>query len=393
MGSARSSGMTSDTFEDPTPRGSAKPVDVLVATPFGRGGRGGIDRLMDALREDARSGRFKGCRVRFGATRGAVPLILSPVYFLHFCLRMMLLRAFGRLDVVHINVAAHGSAHRKAAIGRVAQWMGVPYIIHLHGSRFRSFFDSAAPSTRAKMRRFFTDAHRILVLGAVWSDYVETNFPATCGRIVVLPNATASFGPIKQLSEDERIRIVFLGQLGARKGVPELVSALAAISDLDDWQAVLAGDGAVEETRARISELGLSSRVEIPGWVDADTATSLLETADILVLPSHDENLPMSVIEGMAAGLAVVATPVGAVEDIITDGKTGLLVPPGDVDALAAGLRRLVVNEDLRAKLGMAAVAFHRQHLEIGAYDRRLATIWREAASSNAITEEAALES
>ncbi|ELR04295.1 hypothetical protein GMDG_09016, partial [Pseudogymnoascus destructans 20631-21] len=62
VGSARSSGMTSDTFEDPTPRGSAKPVDVLVATPFGRGGRGGIDRLMDALREDARSGRFKGCR-------------------------------------------------------------------------------------------------------------------------------------------------------------------------------------------------------------------------------------------------------------------------------------------------------------------------------------------
>ena len=78
-------------------------------------------------------------------------------------------------------------------------------------------------------------------------------------------------------------------------------------------------------------DLGLVSRVAVPGWVGSDGVERLIANSSILVLPSFVENLPMSVIEGMAAGLAVVATPVGAVEEIIEHEKTGLLIPPGDV--------------------------------------------------------------
>ncbi|MFY9658503.1 MAG: glycosyltransferase, partial [Methylocystis sp.] len=124
--------------------------------------------------------------------------------------------------------------------------------------------------------------------------------------------------------------------------------------------------------------LGLEERIELPGWVGPEEARRLLAEADILVLPSRDENLPMSVIEGMANGLAVVTTPVGAIEDIIIPEETGLLVPPGDARALAGALQRLILAPDLRAKLGSSARAFHAQHLEISAYYRRLLEIWRE---------------
>ena len=132
--------------------------------------------------------------------------------------------------------------------------------------------------------------------------------------------------------------LVFLGHLSARKGVPELLEALAspALAALP-WRATLAGGGPVDEFRARAAALGLADRVAFPGWIDQPAASALCAAADILVLPSHAEGLAMSVLEGLAHGLAVVATPVGAHAEVIEPEQSGLLVPPGDVAALARG--------------------------------------------------------
>jgi glycosyltransferase involved in cell wall biosynthesis len=165
--------------------------------------------------------------------------------------------------------------------------------------------------------------------------------------------------------------------------VPQLVEALAGIAKSNpelSWRAVIAGDGAVEETRQAIADAGLADRITIPGWVGPADADRLLRAADILTLPSFDENLPMSVIEGMAHGLAVVATPVGAVEDILADDRTGLLVPPGDAAALAEALKRLLREPDTRARLGSAARAFHAAHLEITPYLDICRAHWRAVA-------------
>jgi len=283
-------------------------------------------------------------------------------------------------DLLHINLSSHGSALRKMAIARLARSLGLPYVVHLHGSGFREYWDEASPALSERIRAMFNGAARVLVLGSVWRDYVSRKVPEAVDRIQILPNATPAPAALPPFRAEGPVHIVFLGFVGPRKGAPELVRALGALKDRSDWRATVAGNGEVEAMQREVEKLGIAEKVALPGWVGPARVRELLAEADIVVLPSYEENLPMSVIEGMAYGRAVVATPVGAVEDILIDGETGLLVPVGDSDALAAAFARLLDDPALRERLGAAATDFHRRNLDMDVYVGRLKDIWRATA-------------
>jgi glycosyltransferase involved in cell wall biosynthesis len=351
---------------------------VLVATPGTD--QGGIDRVMASLRQQLDEDAAPGFKVDFVATRGPRHIVFSPLYLAAFLARVAALKAAGKLDVVHINLASIGSTYRKLVIAAWCRALGVPYVIHLHGADYREYWEEQiSPWLARRIHTMFVHAARIIVLGRVWADFIARQAPEAAGRIVVLPNASAR-PSLPHRGGGDRVHILFLGRIGERKGVPQLSEALQRIKGLPNWRATIAGDGEVEETRARVAELGLADRIDLPGWVGPEGVADLLASADILVLPSFSENLPVSVIEGMAAGLAVVATPVGAVEDIMEDELTGLLVPPGDVDALTRALTRVVTDAALRARLGAAAQQFHRRVLDLAPYAEATRNLWRDAA-------------
>lgn len=354
-------------------------LHVLVSTPSGTTGQGGIDRIMAALRAELERQDRADIDVRFLASRGPGHLALSIFYVIGFCLRMVAARIPGRLDVVHINISSFGSTYRKIVIAGCARRLGIPYVLHLHGSQYQAFWKDGDGFVARRIRKMFENASRVVVLGRVWRDFVAARAPGASGKIVIVPNAT-EVPSLPHVGGGDSVHILFLGRIGERKGVPQLVEALGRMRDLSGWRATIAGDGEVEATRATTTEQGLAGRIALPGWVGPDEVAALIAAADILVLPSFAENLPVSVIEGMAAGLAVVTTPVGAVEDIITDEKTGLLVPPGDVAALAEALTRLVEDPELRARLGAAAMAVHRERLELAPFAEALRNVWRAAA-------------
>ncbi len=119
------------------------------------------------------------------------------------------------------------------------------------------------------------------------------------------------------------------------------------------------------------------TEVDVPGWLNSAAADNLLRRTDILVLPSFAENLPMVILEAFAHGVPVVSTPVGAIAEVIDDGRNGLLVPAGDVAALAGALKKLLDNPELRRSLGQAARRDHAERYEIGPYVTQLAGIWQ----------------
>jgi glycosyltransferase involved in cell wall biosynthesis len=188
------------------------------------------------------------------------------------------------------------------------------------------------------------------------------------GRLVVLPNCVPDPGPHPAAGGRAPV-ILFLGRLGERKGVPELLAALASppMAALA-WRAVLAGDGPVTAYRAEAEVLGIGDRVELPGWVEEAETRALCRGADILVLPSHHEGLAMAVLEGLAHGLAVVTTAVGAHDEAIDDGASGIFVPVGDAGALAAALAGLVSDPERRAALAAGARARFVERFSMARY-------------------------
>jgi glycosyltransferase involved in cell wall biosynthesis len=361
---------------------SGNSLRVLIATPFGRGGRGGMDSLTDLVIETLAGAPVPSVRGRAVATYGPEIKMLMPFVFFYCLLRVASAKLRGEVDVLHINVAWAGSVYRKAVLALFARALGIPYVVHIHGSRFHETW----PSPRAAMRRVVDEMLKhsagIVVLGRYWSDHVVKNLPFVANKVHVLPNATRSVATRARNHprERRRVQITFLGALGARKGSLLLIEALSRLTHPPHWEATIAGNGDVAGHVVFAGKCGVAKHINFPGWLDRDGVDKLLGRTDIFVLPSFAENLPMAIIEAFAHGVPVISTPVGSIPDVVEPGVTGLLTPAGDVDALTKALRQLLDAPDLRVSMGQAARRVHAERFEISAYVKCLADIWYEAA-------------
>ena len=255
--------------------------------------------------------------------------------------------------IAHIHVAGRGSTVRKIALCAAARASGAPHVLHLHDFDYESDLLRRPGWQQALVRRMFQGADRVVVLGLRDRATVMLLLGVHPARVTVLANAVPDPGP--PAPRHGVPTVLFLGALGERKGVPELLAALASPRLAGyPWRAVLAGGGPVERYRAEVSRLGLGGRVDLPGWLGEAETVALCASSDILALPSHSEGLSMAVLEGLAHGLAVVTTPVGAHPEVICDGSDGLLVPPGDVAALTDALETLLATPTIRSRLGAA---------------------------------------
>lgn len=320
--------------------------------------------------------------------RGAGPPWLMP---LHLGRAMVSLVA-GRLagtgcDLLHLNLAGRASTWRKILLGELASLLDLPYLVHLHDYDYAADFRARGPLGRWLAGRLFRRAARVLVLGQRDHATATGLLGVPDLRIAIVPNGVPDPGPPPTRSGREGpIRILFLGHLDDRKGVPELLTALAAPAlRRRDWHLTMAGGGELARISALLHDLGLAERVTLTGWLPHERTYELCRAADLFVLPSHAEGQAMSLLEAMAHGLAIVTTPVGAHPETIADGAEGLLVRPGDPGMLAGALAALIDDPALRGRLGAAARARYLAHFTARHMAARLARLYRnilaEAAS------------
>ena len=170
-------------------------------------------------------------------------------------------------------------------------------------------------------------------------------------------------------------KVLFMSRFVAVKGVFELLEAFNVVcGEIDDIHLIVAGDGP-DLARARdwCMRKQLQARITFPGFVSGESKVKLLQNSDIFALPSyHGEGCPIALLEAMAAGLALIVTPVGGIPDIVRNGENGFIVPPRDVPSVAEALRELAENADLRQKMGSRNASLAHEKYEAKAFTKRL---------------------
>lgn len=224
-------------------------------------------------------------------------------------------------------------------------------------------------SRRIKQRsapRF--DAH--VGVGRRAAALVEGDLGLPAGTLRVIPNGVPVVEHPEPAPRTGRPTVVAVSRFDPVKGLDVAVRAMAEVDG--PARLVVYGDGP-ERARleALVDELGLRDRVELAGWVD-DVRRRLVD-ADLFVLPSRLEGMPMSLLEAMQAGVASVATDVGSVAEVIEDGVSGRVVAPDDPGLLAAAIDELLADDELRAKIAAAgrevALARFTSAANVAAYE------------------------
>jgi glycosyltransferase involved in cell wall biosynthesis len=359
-----------------------EPLCVMWTTPHGHKGMGGMDRLTDLI--TTALDQTEGRSVIFTplTTKGRFGKFLGALIFLAALARFIALALTKGVHVLHINVAAYGSAYRKMILAAVARVVGVPYIVHIHSGRFPKFWKEASPTVARAVDTFLDRSSAIIVLGREFEDLVLARVPGAQRRIRLMYNATPSRRQrcIREAAQG-KLQLTTLGLLGPNKNTTQLIEALGRLSSRPDWIATIAGNGEVSKARTQVIKLGLAERVRVPGWMDQNQVQHLLEQTDVFLLPSLSEGVPMAILEAFSFGIPVIATAVNSIPEVVQDGRNGLLIPPGDLQALVDALTRLLDDGDLRHRLGQQAFQDHRAFYELTAYTKRLKKVWQEAAS------------
>ncbi len=323
--------------------------------------------------------------VRVIDTRGAGGRISAALHFARGIAALLHGWATGQALCAHIHMTTRGSAVRKSILCVLARRLGLPVILHLHGADFFDFHDRLAAPPRALLRAALHQADTILVIGTAWRTRLVHDLGIAPARVIVVPNGVQASSPATTAGCPPHI--LFLGRLGERKGVGDLITALASpLLANRSWTATIAGDGDAAPYADRIAAHGLQYRISLPGWRNGPQAACLLGSASILVLPSYHEVMPMAVLEAMARGIAIVTTPVGAVPEILRHGESALLVPPGAPDRLAEALARLLDNPAERVRLGEAARAVWAARLDATITAAALQSIYRQMSLPAAAT-------
>lgn len=272
----------------------------------------------------------------------------------------------GKPSIVHTHTAKAGALGRLAAVQA-----GVPRIVHtFHGHVLEGYFSDATSSLFIRMERWL--ARRTHALLAVSEAIRDQLFDLGIGRedqwhVVPLGLDLDDLVHANGDSAESRhalglpsggLVVAIVGRLVPIKDHALFFEAARRVAtEFPDVTFLVAGDGELRDELERSAREVLGHKVHFVGWVS--DLISLYAAADVVVLTSLNEGTPVALIEASAAGRPVVSTDVGGVSDVVIDGVTGFVVPPGDCAALAESLKRLLRDPELRIGFGRRG----RQHV------------------------------
>ena len=283
---------------------------------------------------------------------------LIALTFLQAVLKIISLRMRG-YKLYHLHMAMKGSFYRKMILLLLLRIMFSKIVLHLHGSEFEHFYKRSSLLLKRLIRYTFETADTVIVLSNSWSKFVVGVAPDA--NVEVINNYVRPVPRVPQSEIEDKIYFVFLGALGKRKGIYDLLPAFKALLDQGiNAKLIICGDGEMERAISLANRLELGGNVEFTGWVSGDEKIKKLNQADVVVLPSYNEGLPMVILEGMSLGKCIISTRVGGIPEVIENEENGLLIDAGNKEQLIGALS-VTCQAEQRIQMGNAALKTYQQ--------------------------------
>lgn len=276
-------------------------------------------------------------------------------------------------DVIH----AHWWFPNGVAASTASRLSGVPLVTTSHGSDLRLLRHK--PAARPLARYVFQRSARVTCVSS-WLAAQAAPMCRTEPVVAPMPVVTSMFEPS---GERDSNRIVFVGRLSAQKGIETAIRALASMRRSIVLDVI--GDGPDRASLVALADqLGLSDRILWRGHVNHAELPRLLSRASALIAPFIEEGLGLVAAEAQLCETPPVGFASGGLVDVIVNDATGILVPPGDVDALAASVERIVDDPQLGERLGRAGRSAALARFSPSSVAERHAGIYRDAVRADA---------
>jgi glycosyltransferase involved in cell wall biosynthesis len=285
-----------------------------------------------------------------------------------------------RPQIIHVHTSQGIAWLKDTFYILVAKLHRCRVVVHVHAADFDELYGKKSSMIRHYTRRVMGLADAVITVSEEWKKRLECIVPEN--RLFTFTNCIAvdAFAPTGS-SNSKGLQGLFIGSVGSRKGAFDL---LEAVGDLRSkgypLDVCIAGyeerEGDLRKARARLEELQLQSVCKLPGTVCGEAKAELFREANVFILPSYNEGLPIAVLEAMAAGLAVISTRVGGIPEVVRDGYNGFLLTPGDVQGLSERLAILAKDPSLRDLMGQRSRAFAQRELDVNPYVERLVDLY-----------------
>jgi glycosyltransferase involved in cell wall biosynthesis len=294
-----------------------------------------------------------------------------------------------RFDFVHMHVPFGDSFPGTTVFMFLSKLAGVKILLHIHGTDWDTFYTQESRKMKVIYKIGLRMPEQIIVLYDVWRTNIKKLVPAA--NISALPNcledeespdpmlvekirSEMAFGP-------ENIIVLTVGFVGWRKGHLDILDAVPrVVNKNDNVRFVMVGGeeypGESYLVKSRIDSENLGKWVLMTHEIERTEIPAYLACSDVFLLPSNREGMPISILEAMRAGLPVIVTKVGAIPEMVENDESGILIGPGDSDAIARAVIRLSQDSELRIRLARRARKEFESRFEVNACIEKLASIY-----------------
>jgi glycosyltransferase involved in cell wall biosynthesis len=292
-----------------------------------------------------------------------------------------------RPEIIHIHTSQGLGWLKDSLFVLVARAYRRRIILHVHAADFGELYGKKARLIQRYTRQVMGLADVVIAVSTEWKTRLAEIVPAE--HVYALRNCIAVDTALHPPSRPSTngVKALFLGSIGARKGIFDLLEAMSYSkshgSSLKLWVAGSEErNGEMARVLTRVEELHLEDVCQFTGYVRGEEKRRLLTEADLFVLPSYHEGLPMAILEALSAGLPIVASAVGGIPEVIKDGCNGYLITPGDVEALAEKLMLLANDPHMCQEMGRHSREIAEQEFKVDTYCERLIALYESLVHS-----------